>query len=240
MALPIIQTGFTHSMTLPGNVNLNYRPFTGKEEKVLLLSIESNDSISLAKAILDVTNACVENFTFNDQPLYYTEYALSQIRGKSVGEDQELQVLCKKCEHPHKITADLEAIKFSGEPRTGEAATIEVADNIHIGLRELTLGDVLKNPKLINNNKEASLYYEVLDVVVDTVQTTDDIMKFSDESKADRENFLDSLSSPTHQKLREFIDGTPTAYLEVPFVCKSCGEDNKDRRLEGIENFFGS
>lgn len=237
--LPLIQTAFSHTMTLPDKVNLNYRPFVGREEKVLLLAVESDNTLDLAKAVLDVTNSCVEGYTFDDKPIYYTEFALVNIRAKSVGEDQDLRVSCEKCDELNDLTVNLEDVQFT-DARTPEQMEIDATNGVTIKLKELSFQDVLNRPVLMNKGKETGLYYEMVDAVIQEVETPDNLVVFSNEERKDRNAFVDSLPSGVHEGLRNFINETPTTFIDVDFKCKKCYHQNKGRRLEGLENFFGS
>ena len=117
MALPKLNDMPKYSVTIPSlKREVRIRPFVVKEEKILLVAMESQDPKQIAHAIIDTIESCVQDdIDTQKMTSYDVEYLFTQIRGKSVGETTNIGVNCPSCEHQNEVTVNLSEIKIRGE-----------------------------------------------------------------------------------------------------------------------------
>jgi len=113
MALPKLNSSPKYEMTIPSsNARVNFRPFLMKEEKTLMIAMESQDPKTIMNSLLDTINACVvDKVNENKLTSFDVEYMFLQIRSKSVGETAKVGVKCSHCEHLNEIDVNLDEIK---------------------------------------------------------------------------------------------------------------------------------
>ena len=146
MPLPKISTP-TYSMVLPSTEKeINYRPFLVKEEKLLVLALESEDTKQITNAIKAVIKACVltKGIKVEALPTFDIEYLFLNIRGKSVGEDLEVNIICPdddKTQVP--VTIDLDDIQV--QKTEGHTNKIKLDGNIMIEMKYPSLNEFIKS-----------------------------------------------------------------------------------------------
>lgn len=116
MALPKLNEQPKFEIAVPSTKQVHrFRPFLVKEEKVLLIALESNDQKQMLNAIADTVDACSNgSVKVNELTTYDIEYLFTQLRGKSVGETTKLQMVCKECEKTTEAVINLDDIKMTG------------------------------------------------------------------------------------------------------------------------------
>ena len=116
MALPKLNDTPKYSVKIPSTQKtVRFRPFLVKEEKVLLLAMESDDTKDIVLAILDTISACVaDNIDVKKLTTYDVEYLFTQIRAKSVGETTSVSIECESCKEKNQVTVDINSIQVHG------------------------------------------------------------------------------------------------------------------------------
>jgi hypothetical protein len=218
-------------------------PFRVKEEKILLMAMESEDDAAVLLAIKQiVNNCCVDDMDVDSLPVLDLEYMFLQLRARSIGEIIDLQYRCnndvdnegetKKCNNIIKLSFNALEV----EPQTEESHKKEI---------QLTpkLGVVMKYPdfKLVNKISDLSETEMIAKMVagcIDYIFDSDSIYYAKDASEAELIDFIDSLTREQFAKIQEFFDTVPKMKKNLTFKCSKCGYE-EELVLEGIQSFFG-
>ena len=236
MALPKLNDTVKYSITIPSTgQEIRYRPFLIKEEKVLLLAMESRDPKMIMNSILDTIYACVEDeVDFGNLPVFDIEYVFLQIRTKSVGETSDVKIKCKSCEEYNDITVDLDSIKVT-KPK--KIKTIKLNDTYTLEMKYPSIKDVINSGILAENVSIAEMTFKSIALCVNALLTDEERIEMADESAEEIDNFINSLSSKQFNDLKKFVDSIPQLQHKVEFNCTSCEEPNTVN-LRGTDDFF--
>ena len=235
MALPKINNAPKYDIVIPSTQKkVRYRPYMVKEEKVLMLAMESEDQNQIFNAIADTIVACIDDDVDRSKlTTFDIEYMFIQIRSKSVGETITVNLKCNKCEDDTEVKIKLDDINIE----LGDISnTIKINDEISIQMcyptfNSIMEGDVLQEGSVTNQT------FRMIAKCIDLVLTEDERILFKDETEADQMAFIESLNSEQFNHIREFIEKMPRLEHEVNYTCGSCGNENKIV-LQGMNDFF--
>ena len=239
MAIPI-QAAPTYLLELPSNGReVKYRPFLVKEQKVLTIAKESEDTRQQMRSIRDMLVAVTQEFPENkdfkvdDCPMYDIEYLFINIRKVSVGETVELSLKCREedCNGTGKVTINLEDIHVSEEVERD--STVMISDDVGVVLRDPKFGDMKK----FNNVEEIEQPVEVLKNSIVSIFDAENTYEADDVSNKDLSDFVDSLTFPQLEQLGGYFDGIPKLSHEVDYTCNTCGTE-QSATLQGLSSFF--
>lgn len=239
MALPKINNTPKYNVTIPSTQKqVRFRPFLVKEEKVLMMALESNDKNQMLNAIADTVVACVdEKIDKRTLTVFDIEYLFVKFRAKSVGETVEVGVKCSnsECNIKNKVTINVDDITLN-VPKISD--TIEVADGIKLKMRWPRYVDIVQYQSADESNAGLSSKesFNIIAQCIDSVITNDDVIKISEEPIEEVISFIEQLSSSQFQKVQEFVKAMPQLHHDVKFKC-SCGCENTIT-LRGIQDFF--
>lgn len=230
MALPKIdQPIFT--MIMPSTQKkVKYRPFTVKEEKILLIAQESKDVEQSINAIKQIITNCVFDVDVDNMPLFDLEYCLITIRSKSVNNEIEFTVNDPDTEERVKLALDLN--KMNVVFNENHKNVIEVSPNMHLKMRYPTLTEM---QALVNSNDKEAMFNAMVSCM-ETLVNEEEVYKLSESSDEELLEFVDSLSTEAIQNVRQFFDTMPKLRHEIKYVNKN--DDEKTFVLEGMDNFF--
>ena len=235
MALPI-QLAPTHRLQLPSNGReVKFRPFLVKEQKYLLMAREANNTEDTIEAITNL----IESVTFgevkvNELTLFDLEYLFLQIRSKSVGETQEMTLLCTDpdCNGTGKAVINFEEVAM---PTVPENIQTRFMLNEEVGL-ELKMPTALELAK-IEGFPLAEQFVELLKVSIKNIFDAENVYQRVDLEEADIEEFVNNLPLDQVEVLSEFFDEMPQLTHELRYVCGSCNKESV-RELRGLQSFF--
>ena len=245
MALPRVATP-TYELNIPSTKEkVNFRPFLVKEEKSLLMALESGNEKTMSEAMMDIIASCSQGKvdTKNLAP-FDIEYIFLHLRGKSVGEKLNVKVprpeelkCCKDAAEDDvlEIEINIDDIKVD----TSKAVSSEVQITKDIGLK-------LKYPNLDLVNKYASAgenisadnVFKLISECIDYIWDGDEIYKGKDSTKKELDDFVESLSSGQFTKVREFFENMPRLEHKINWICPKC-KKLKPLVLSGVDSFFG-
>lgn len=234
MVLPKLNTSPKYEMVIPSSKQtVRYRPYLVKEEKVLLMAFESNDSSQAMNAIIDTILVCVdENIKRETLTTFDVEYMFTQIRSKSVGETSKVNVKCEECETLNAVTINLAEVELD----TPESVNNEIQLTPEVSI-ELSYPSA---DSLINIDKEATQAEKILATIVasiDVIKTEEERVSTKDVTKKEVEEFVDGMTGEQFSNLAEYVKDIPTLKENVEFVCENCGHNNS-RELVGFTDFF--
>lgn len=234
MALPKINDTPSYEVQIPSTQQpIKFRPFLVKEQKILLLAMESEDEKQILGAITDTISSCSESpLDINRLTTFDVEYLFTQIRSKSVGETSNVTVKCKHCEAPNEFIIPLDDIKIDVQHNDKK---IKISDKYNLIMKYPSYTYMLRDEVLNGNNVEKM--YASIRMCLDSLEGEEEKISFKDETKEEIEKFLDQLNSDQFGNIVEFVSNIPRLQHEVNFKCEQCKKDNKIN-LTGIQDFF--
>ena len=232
MALPKIDLPL-NELVLPSNgKKIKYRPFTVKEEKILLVAGETQDAAQEMIAIKQVVNNCLYDIDINDVSMLDLEYIFLKLRASSVNNTTEFMITDPDTQERIKIDFDIDTIEvLHNENHTNE---VKVNDEIMLYLRYPNIDNF---SKIVGMNPEDPLVnYTIMVSCLDKLATEDEVHYFKDYSDEDIEAFMDNLSGETVRKISEFFDTMPKIRQELKYTNSEGTE--KTFVVEGMRTFF--
>jgi len=233
MALPKLNDTPKYDLVIPSTgKQVRYRPYLVKEEKVLMMALESKNTRAAIKSIVETIEACVqEKIDTSKLKIFDVEYMFTQIRSKSVGETSEIGLKCKDCEALNDVVIKIDEVK------------IDIPDVKNVIQLTDTISLKMKWPNyesLMDLNENSGVTDQTFDMVIkclDSILTEEEQMSFSDYSKQEISEFIDGLTTTQFEKIKDFIQVMPRLKHEVHFNCEQCNHENS-YTLEGIQDFF--
>ena len=241
MPLPNIATP-THELQLPSTGDaIEYRPFLVKEEKILVLALESGNQNQITKAVKDVLKNCIltKGVKIDKLPTFDIEYLFLNIRGKSIGESVDLLVTCqddKKTKVP--LTIKLSDIKLD-VPDT-HTDMIKLEGDVNIKMRYPSMQQFLDNNFIAGELSSADRIDRAFDAVVDcidTIFTTDEAWSAEDCSKKELMKFIEQLNSKQFSMIEDFFTTMPKLQYKGTVHNPKTKKDS-EVLIEGLSNFF--
>jgi hypothetical protein len=236
MALPKINTVPEYETTIPSTgKTIRFRPFLVKEQKVLLIALESKNEKEVISAINNTILSCVKDkINIDTLTTYDTEYIFTKIRSKSVGEKTELNVKCEKCDTSNRVEVNFDEIGVTGNQPSEK--TIKLNSDYSIKLRHPSYSDINKS-SMQKTETQTEKFIESIVMCLDSLIGKEEIIKFKDESKKDVIEFIDNLSGSQLEPIIEFITNIPSLTYDIDFNCVKCSHKNH-RTLKGLNDFF--
>jgi hypothetical protein len=241
MALPKIDTPI-YDLELPlSKKKIRFRPFLVKEQKNLLMAMESGDRESIEQNVKQVLNNCTvtEGIDIEKLPVIDIEYYFLQLRARSVGEVVENKYRCdnvvdeKVCGNIMETSLNLLDIQVSGIVEGKDV--IELTNTISIKLKYPEFS-VLK--KLSNLTNVSDIAFEM---IADSVEYIYDGEQFYYAKEVDSKEiveFIESLNQQQFSKIEDFFANLPKIEKTIEMKCSRCGFEHK-LDVEGLESFFG-
>jgi len=233
MALPKLNDLPSYSLTIPSTKRkVNFRPFLVKEQKILLMAMESQDSNQILQAISDTLKACIdEKVSDAELATFDIEYLFTQIRSKSVGETTKLNLACSKCETTNETVVNLSEISVE----LTEDRIIKLNDTYSLEMRYPSYYDVSKIEAKDNSTTDEIMQLSKL--CLSKILTEEEQINVLDETDEEIQNFLESLTTDQFDKIVTFVMNLPKLTKNINFKCAECGEEN-EILIEGLANFL--
>jgi len=220
-------------VTLPSTgKSVEYRPYLVKEEKVLMLALESNGQTEMFDAIKNVIRACTfDKIDIDTLCMFDLEFLFLKLRAKSVGETAEISVKCKHCGTPHKVSIDLDKIKID-VPK--QEKKIMLTDTIGVVMKYPAVGDLM-SAETSGADMSTTFLYQCVDNIFDANK----IYKTTESSLEEFGEFIDSLNQKQLEKIKDWLENMPQLKHTIKFTCgnKECGKEN-EIELRGLQSFF--
>ena len=241
MPLPKIATP-SYELELPSTgKTIQYRPFLVKEEKLLVIALESEDIKQITNAIKAVIRACVltKGIKVETLPTFDIEYLFLNIRGKSVGEDIAVNITCPDDEKTQvSVNINLDDIKVK-KPES-HSKQIKLDDNLMMELKYPSLNEFIKNNfdpnDLSKNPMEQS--FDLVGSCIDKIYNEDEVWAAADCTKKEITEFLDSMNSSQFKEIENFFESMPKLSHTVKITNPNTKVES-DIVLEGLASFFG-
>ena len=236
--LPVIDIQ-KHQLTLPSTKELiEYRPYFVKEEKQLLIALESEESLTILRMIRDICVACTFNILNPDiHTEFDLEYMFVMLRAKSVGENTNIRVPCVHCDEANANSIDLTKVHVPElDPKKHQ---IQLTDTIHIVMKHPTINQLIEFGEIQEKNdvSEIDFMFSKVALYVDQIHHSDGIFYAADSSLEEITTFIEELPSALFQDINNFFTEIPRVQYNLKFNCKSCNKDN-ELLIAGYQNFF--
>ena len=238
MPLPKIATP-TYELELPSTEQtVRYRPFLVKEEKLLVLALETEDTKQITNAIKSVLKSCVltKSVKVETLPTFDIEYLFLNIRGKSVGEELEVKVICpddEKTEVP--ITIDLDEVKVQKSKVHNKQLKLD--DNLMMEMKYPSLEQFIKNNFDFNDANQMEQSFDLIGSCIDKIYNEDEVWATADCTKKEVKEFLESMNSSQFKDIEKFFETMPKLSHTIK-VKNPKTKVESEVVLEGLASFF--
>jgi hypothetical protein len=242
MPLPKIATP-TYELELPSTGKLiKYRPFLVKEEKVLILALESQEVKQITLAIKSVLKDCIltKGIKVEELPSFDIEYIFLNVRGKSVGESIDLIVTCSDdgtTEVPVKVFVD----EIKVQKDEDHSTEIKIDDQIIIKMKYPSLEQFIKNNFDFAAQESLSTIEKSFDIIsscIESIFTTEEAWAASDVTKKELIEFIESMNAEQFKKIERFFETMPKLSHTFTVTNPNTKVENTVT-LEGLTSFFG-
>ena len=241
MPLPTIETP-TYELKLPStNKKIKYRPFLVKEEKILILALESKSQNEITNAVTDVLKKCIltRGIKVDDLPTFDIEYLFLNIRAKSIGEDIKLTVTCPDDgETKVPVTIYVDEIKVI-KPKDHKI-DIVLDDKMSLRMKYPSLNQFIESNFDTEDEAETVVdkTFRVVADCMDTIFNGEDAWEAKDYSSQERLDFVQQLNSQQYKKVENFFSTMPKLSHTIEVVNPNTKEKGSVV-LEGLADFFG-
>ena len=237
MALPKLTTP-TYELEIPStDEKIKYRPFLVKEEKILMMAMESKSSADITQAVKDIVSECTfSKVKIDDMPMFDVEYIFLNIRSKSVGEVSKLKLLCPD---DGKTYADVEVNLSEVKVQVGDDHT----NKIDLGN---SMGMIMKYPT-IDSFKESGIrdinpsnMLEVISTCILQIYEEDGkkVYDTKDQTKKEVTDWIEQLNSKQFKDVQNFFETMPKLKHEITIKNPKTKKESKIM-LNGLNDFFG-
>ena len=239
MPLPKIATP-TYELVLPSTgKKIKYRPFLVKEEKILILALESEDTKQITNAIKTILKSCISTrgIKVEDLPTFDIEYIFLNIRGKSVGESIEVLVTCPddgETQVERKIYID----EIQVEKDEKHSPDIKLDHSLTLRMKYPSLNEFIQNNFSISDENTLQASMDIIASCIDVVYSEDESWAAADCTKKELNEWLETLNTNQFKQVEEFFETMPKLSHTVK-VTNPKTKVESEVTMEGLTSFFG-
>ena len=234
MALPKLNS-VKYDLFLPGlGKTVEFRPYLVKEEKILMMALESQDQKQILNAVVDIIDACVfDDIDVKKLAVFDVELLFITLRSKSVGEGVYINMKCSECETENPVSIALDEINVPTVDN--ESKTLMITDNVGVTLRYPSFQDVQKQKPEEMETMDGVL--KLLASCIETIFDAEEVHDTKDLKQSEVLEFVEQMNNNQFQSISEFFNDMPSLRSVVHFKCANCGHEN-EIELRGIQSFF--
>ena len=238
MPLPTIVTP-TYELELPSTgKKVKYRPFLVKEEKLLVLALESEDTKQITTAIRSVLKSCIQTrgVKVDSLPTFDIEFLFLNIRGKSVGEELEVNLISPDDgETSVPVTINIDDIKVNkGKDHTNK---IKLDDSLIMEMKYPSLDEFVKNNFDFSGEPSVDQSFDLISSCIDKIYNEEEVWSAADCTKKEMKDFLEQMNSLQFKGIEKFFMTMPKLSHSITFTNPSTKVENTVV-LEGLSSFF--
>ena len=211
---------------------VTYRPYVVREEKLLLIALESQDDKQIEKAVSAIIKSCLDNVDMTNLTGFDIEFIFLTLRSRSVGEGIELGIDCVKCEESNPVKINLDKVEIKNLDFDEKDLQLKLNNDMTIELRWPTMSD-----RSVEVETGTEILIHMVAKSIGTLYHGEDIHPMKDVPFNEVLEFVESLSSEQFNKIMALLLKTPYVSYDIEFTCKKCGEKN-ERELKGLADFF--
>ena len=241
MPLPKINTP-TYELTLPSNrKKVKYRPFLVREEKILVLALESEDQKQITDAIIQIIGDCLitKNVDVTKLPTFDIEYLFLNVRSKSVGETVEVNVTCPD-DGKTKVETSINIDDIKVVKDKDHKLIVQLDDKYSMKLKYPSLDQFIENNfdfEMAAPNESVSAAMSMLSSCIDMIYDEEDSWDASESTKEELDEFIDQLNTKQFQQVEEFFRTMPKLSHKLKVTNPQTGVES-EVVLEGLASFF--
>ena len=239
MPLPKIETP-TYELELPSSPQtIKYRPFLVKEEKVLVLAMESEDTKQITNAIKAVLKSCVQTkgVKVETLPTFDIEFLFLNIRGKSVGETLEVNIICPD-DGETTVAVDIDLDLIQVEKSDDHSNKIKLDANLMMEMKYPSLDQFIKNNFDFKEENQMDQSFALIATCIDKIYSEEEVWATADCTKKEVNEFLESMNSSQFKLIEKFFETMPKLQHTIE-VTNPKTKVKSEVVLEGLASFFG-
>ena len=237
MPLPKIVTP-TYELTLPSNgKKISYRPFLVKEEKILILAIESNSLKQISRAIKDILKNCIltKGVKVDQLPTFDIEYLFLNIRARSIGESIELVITCPD-DNETKVNTSIYIDEIEVKTNDKHNPDIKIDDIYTMRMKYPSLDEFIDEN--FNFDGQSDNSFEIIASCIDMVFSEEEAWEAKDCTKKELTEFVEQLNSAQFKEIEQFFETMPQISHDIE-VQNPKTKVKSTVKLEGLASFFG-
>ena len=238
MPLPKINTP-TYELVLPSsNRKVKYRPFLVREEKLLIIALESEDLKQITTAVIDVLNSCIltKGTKVEKMATFDIEYLFLNVRAKSVGEQVEVNVICPDDgETTVQMPIDIDAIKV--QKNKEHTDIVKLDDDISLKLKYPSLTEFISSNFDADSTNDVDTTMHVITSCIDIIYNAEESWKASESTTKELQDFVEQLNTKQFKDIENFFNTMPKLSHKIK-VKNPKTEVESEVVLEGLASFF--
>lgn len=238
MPLPKISTP-TYELELPSTgQEIKYRPFLVKEEKLLVIALESEDNKQITNAIKSVIKNCIltKDIKVETLPTFDIEYLFLNIRGKSVGEQVDVNIICPD-DNETNVTVSINLDDIKVQKNEDHTNKIKIDNTIMMEMKYPSLEQFIKSNFDFKNENAMDQSFELIGSCIDKIFTEDEVWSTADVTKKELNDFLESMNSSQFKDIEKFFETMPKLSHKITVVNPKTKVES-EVILEGLASFF--
>jgi len=238
MALPKLNTP-SYELEVPStDEKIQYRPFLVKEEKILLIALESGKNEDIIRAMKEIVTECTFNkLDIASLPMFDVEYIFLNVRAKSVGEVSKLKIKCpddNKTQVP--VTISIDDVKIH-RPE-GHTNKIELDSSLIMEMKYPSLSEFIKNNFDFSEENMMDQSFEMIASCIDKIYNKEEVWAAADCTKKEISDFLESMNTTQFKKIEKFFETMPKLSHKVKITNPNTKVES-EVIMEGLSSFFG-
>ena len=237
MPLPNISTP-TYELTIPSSgKTINYRPFLVKEEKILIIAMESQSDKEITRAVKNVLASCIltKGIKLDDLSTFDIEYLFLNIRGKSVGETVEVLVTCPD-DNETKVPVQVNLDEIEVTTNADHQRDIQLDGSLSMRMKYPSMGEFIKSNFSVDMKVNDT--FDLVCSCIEQVYSEEESWAAADCTKKEMNEFLEQLNTTQFQKIEKFFETMPKLSHTIK-VLNPKTKVESDVVLEGLTAFFG-
>lgn len=237
MTLPKLSTP-TYELVVPStNKKIKYRPFLVKEEKILLLAMETEDEAQMANAVKTILSNCIQTprFKVDNLALFDIEYIFLNIRGKSVGETVDLKITCPDDEVT-TVDLQIDLDEITVEKQEGHSNIIKMNDDVSVVMKYPSMDLFIKN-NMAESSSDVDDVFEIASMCIDQIVEGEEVYEASNCSKKEINEFLEGMDTKQFLKVQKFFETMPKLSHTIS-VTNPNTNITSEVVIEGLASFF--
>ena len=239
MPLPTIATP-TYELELPSSgQTIKYRPFLVKEEKLLVLALESESTKEISTAIKAVLKNCIQTkgIKVENLPTFDIEYLFLNIRGKSVGEEIEVNLIAPD-DGMTSVAVKINIDDIKVQKKEGHSKQIKLDDKLMMEMRYPSLEQFIKSNFDFSGESGMDQSFELIATCIDKIFNEEEVWTTADCTKKEISDFLEQMNSVQFKQIEKFFETMPKLSHEITFTNPNTGIESTVV-MEGLSSFFG-
>jgi len=232
MALPKIDLPLNELVLPSSGEKIKYRPFTVKEEKILLVAAETKDPYAEMMAIKQVVGNCLFDVDVSNISMIDLEYVFLKLRASSVSNMTEFMITDPDTKEQVKLDFDVETMEVIHDPE--HSKEIQINDDLVLFLNYPSIDDFAGILEMSPN--DPLLNYTIMVACLDKIATEDEVISFKEHSEQEIADFMDNMSGDVIKKITRFFETMPKLKQELKYT--NSNGDDKTFVVEGIRTFF--